>query len=154
MEFDEFFGVALEKVLQDKESLLTANLSLISLKAIIMQAFLALAVDPSTLKVKVQQTISQLSRLWKLQFKLAVLYRKNNGSLGSLLSDKNLINVLNEMPDDEETREMTAEVALPLLRKVFALVATLNKLGIEPIVDEKDVLASTSNLEELQALQS
>jgi hypothetical protein len=58
------------------------------------------------------------------------------------------------LPDDEETREQMAEVALPLLRKVFGLLATMSGLGLGQLVDEKAVLSSTSNLEELQALQS
>ena len=64
MEFDEFFGVTLEKLFQESRDLLTTNLSFISLKAILMQAMLALAVDPKMLKTKVLQTISKLNRLW------------------------------------------------------------------------------------------
>ena len=121
-EYDEYFGVILERTFQHQEGVLSSNLSFISLQAIIMQAFLALAADPTTLKTKVQHTIAQLNRLWQLQFQLAVQYRKGNGRAGEM---KKLV----ELPDDEETREQMAEVALPLLRKVFGLLAAMGGGG-------------------------
>ena len=63
-EYDEYFGVILERTFQQQDGVLSSNLGFISLQAIIMQAFLALAADPTTLKTKVQHTIAQLNRLW------------------------------------------------------------------------------------------
>jgi hypothetical protein len=63
-EYDEYFGVILERTFQQQDGVLSSNLGFISLQVIIMQAFLALAADPTTLKTKVQHTIAQLNRLW------------------------------------------------------------------------------------------